>query len=95
MSKLTQTLIEDVLKSKEDIKRVLNENIQSVFKDVIKEGLSELLEKEDESFESKDETKQENQKKRFKRNNAGNVIYRSGLGSMNRKTLLNTLKQER
>jgi hypothetical protein len=51
-------------------------------------------------------TKQENQKKRFKRNNAGNVIYCSShrcnadlknasLGSMNHKTLLNTLKQER
>lgn len=62
MSKLTQTLIEDVLKSKEDIKRVLNENIQSVFKDVIKEGLSELLEKEDESFDDEEILSKEDNK---------------------------------
>lgn len=62
MSKLTQTLIEDVLKSKEDIKRVLNENIQSVFKDVIKEGLSELLEKEDESFDNEEILSKEDNK---------------------------------
>lgn len=61
MSKLTKTLIDDVLKSKEDIKKALNESIQNTFKDIIKENLSELLEKEDESFDDEEILSKDNE----------------------------------
>jgi hypothetical protein len=61
MNKLTKTLIDDVLKSKEDIKKALNESIQNTFKDIIKENLSELLEKEDESFDDEEILSKDNE----------------------------------
>ena len=54
MGKLTKTLINDVLKSKEDIKSALNESIQNTFREIIKENISELLEEKEESFDDEE-----------------------------------------